>query len=386
MKWDGKRKVIILGCTGSIGTTALQAMDGLKDKFEIVGLSAHSAIDDLIHISRTWNCGTICLSNDNSPIAQDVGDFTIHTGREGLLDMIRTTDADIVLNGIAGSSGLEPTMVAIESGKDVALANKESIVMAGDILFDLAKAKGVSIIPVDSEHSTIHALVQAHGKEQIDRLVITASGGPFLTTPLDQLRHITVDMAIAHPTWDMGMKISIDSATLANKGLEVLEASYLFGFPADDIEVVIHPQSIVHSLVRMRNGALYAQLSPPDMALPIMSALADGRFPLEAIVKPLDFTDLTLNFRSPDFHRFPMLSLAYGAVRARGCYPIAFNGANEIAVNAFIQGKIRFDAIDRVVEQAMEADWSHRYTNLGEILAADSAARALSRTIVEGIG
>lgn len=380
-----KRKIIILGCTGSIGTTALNALEGLSDSFEIVGLSAHSSFDELVQIASRWHCPTMCLSRELRDDRKSlIPKGTVwYEGRDGLLDMIRKTEADIVLNGIAGSSGLEPTFAAIESGKDVALANKESIVMAGDILFAHAKAHGVTIIPVDSEHSTLHALIEAHGAQQVDRLVITASGGPFRTFPVEKMESITVAMAIAHPTWDMGAKISIDSSTLANKGLEVIEASYLFGFSDSNIEVVIHPQSIVHSLIRMKNGALYAQLSPPDMALPIMAALAGKEIPLTDMVKPLDFTDLTLQFNKPDFDRFPMLALAYQSVARKGGYPIAFNAANEVAVQAFMAERISFVQIASVVAETLTSDWSESYRSLEEVVSTDAMARAVAQTVVE---
>lgn len=385
MEGTMKRKIIILGCTGSIGTTALNALEALTDRFEIVGLSAHSSFEELVQIASRWHCPTMCLSQDKKDDRKHIIPMGTewYEGRKGLLEMIRQTEADMVLNGIAGSSGLEPTFAAIESGKDVALANKESIVMAGDILFAHAKAYGVKIIPVDSEHSTLHALIEAHGVQQVDRLVITASGGPFRTMPADRMESITVAMAIAHPTWDMGAKISIDSSTLANKGLEVIEASYLFGFSDSEIEVVIHPQSVVHSLIRLKNGALYAQLSPPDMALPIMSALADKEIPLTDIVEPLDFTDLTLQFNKPDFDRFPLLALAYKSVARKGGYPIAFNAANEVAVQAFMAERIKFVQIASVVAETLDSDWSGSYRSLDDVVSIDASARAIAQAVVE---
>lgn len=383
-----KRKIIILGCTGSIGTTALQALLPYVKDFEIVGLSAHSSYKDLIHIANQWNCNTICLSKEDPSLyekEQLPPGLVFYTGKDGLLDMIRNTKADIVLNGIAGSSGLAPTFAAIESNKDVALANKESIVMAGNLLFSHARNHGVTIIPVDSEHSTIDALIQAHGIKNIQKLVITASGGPFRNFSADQMENITVAMAVSHPTWQMGAKISIDSATLANKGLEVIEASYLFGFDSKNIEVVIHPQSIVHSMIRLHNGAVYAQLSPPDMALPIMSAIADSHIHLQDIVKPLDFTSLTLQFMKPDFDRFPLLKIAFEAIEKKASYPIAFNAANEIAVQAFVDEMIDFNQIATVVKATFEHDWSMTYTSLDEVVLIDSSARTIARHVIRGL-
>ncbi len=381
MENQKKRKLIILGCTGSIGTTALEALQSLSHSFEIVGLSAHSSLERLLSIAQQWNCKTLCISQD-SPDYSTFDGITLYTGREGLLSMIRQTQADIILNGIAGSSGLEPTFAAIESNKDVALANKESIVMAGEILFKYAQEHGVQIIPVDSEHSTIHALIEAHGKKSIESLIITASGGPFRTFIPDQMEHITVEMAVAHPTWQMGTKISIDSATLANKGLEVIEASYLFGFPPNTIEVVIHPQSIVHSMVRLHNGAVYAQMSPPDMALPIMSAISNESCALHHTVKPLDFSQLTLQFSSPDFSRFPLLRSAFDVVQKKGSYAIAYNAANEIAVQAFVDGRIAFMDIATLVAHILHMDWSQNYTTLEEVLAIDRYVRQVTQQVV----
>jgi 1-deoxy-D-xylulose-5-phosphate reductoisomerase len=307
----------------------------------------------------------------------------LYFGEQGIVDLIPNTNADIVLNAIAGSSGLPATFAAIENHMDVALSNKESIVMAGNLLFDYADVHGVKIIPVDSEHSTLYALLEAFGTSAVHTLVLTASGGPFRNYPLDKMGEITVEMATAHPTWKMGTKISIDSATLANKGLEVIEASFLFGFSHDSIEVVIHPQSVVHSLVRMHNGALYAQLSPPDMSLPIVSALSDKQVELRDIVQPLDFTNLNLEFQKPDYGRFPLLPLAFDCAREQRGYPIAYNAANEIAVQAFVKGEIAFDKIVRVVDFTLAHDWQVDFSTLAGILQIDSQARSLA---MQGVG
>lgn len=377
-----KRSIIILGCTGSIGTTALHALEAYRDRFEIVGLSAHGNSQRLSEIAREWNCKNVCISNRpdiDTPFAEHTNVFR---GKNGLIDLIKNVDADMVLNAIAGADGLAPSFATIESGKDLALSNKESVVMAGKLLFDHARAYHARIIPVDSEHSTLHALLGAFGYEAVESLVITASGGPFREFPLDRMHEITVPMALAHPTWRMGPKISIDSATLANKGLEVMEAAFLFGFPAETIEVVIHPQSVVHSLVRMRNGALYAQLSPPDMALPIMAALADEHCPLTDVVKPLDFRDLNLTFQKPDMHRFPLLEDAFHCVTQKMAYPIAFNAADEIAVEAFVAGKVTFDRIAHIVHDTLESDWHFGFNTLEEIIAIDREARTKAASLI----
>lgn len=376
-----KRRIIILGCTGSIGTTALVSLQAYRDDFEIVGLSAHVDGERLLQIARDWDVHSVCLTSEH--IDLDVSscnylNLQIFSGPQGLLRMIDEIEADIVLNGIAGASGLAPTFQALHSGKNVALANKESIVMAGEVLFNTARRAGKSIFPVDSEHSALFHLIKAHGRNVVSSLIITASGGPFREFPKERFSLITPAMAIAHPTWKMGAKISIDSATLANKGLEVMEASFLFGFKAEAIEVAIHPQSVIHSLIRMIDGSIYAQLSPPDMSLPIMAALSHGDIPLTSIVKPLDFSNLTLSFTKPDFERFPMLTLAFLCTQAKGSYPIAYNAANEIAVQAFLSGEIGFIDIPRIVDQTLQSSWSFNCQTLEEIVAIDSQVRAIA--------
>lgn len=385
MSTHAKRSVIILGCTGSIGTTALKALEAYRDHFTIVGLSAHNHVQELARIAASWGCRDICITSENDPdtVRSLFPDSHCFLGKEQLLHMIRSLDADIVLNAISGAEGLAPSFAAIESGKDLALSNKESVVMAGNLLFDLAGMHAVKILPVDSEHSTLHALLAAHGKDAVSSLILTASGGPFREFPIERIRDITPEMAVAHPTWSMGAKISIDSATLANKGLEVMEASFLFTVPSSSIEVVVHPQSVVHSLVRLHNGALYAQMSPPDMALPIMSALADGTVFLQNVVKPLDFTSLNLTFMPPDLERFPLLGHAFICAQYRNAYPIAYNAANEVAVASFVSGKIRFDQIASVVAHTLESDWHRNFASLFEILDLDKQARAESQREVE---
>lgn len=379
------RSVIILGCTGSVGSTALHALEPYGHRFSVAALSAHSDLEGLARIARKWNCRNLCVTGEadvSSLAALALPGTTIYRGAEGLLRMLRETEADIVLNAISGAAGLAPSFAALESGKDLALSNKESVVMAGDVLFSHARTHGARIIPVDSEHSTLHALITAHGRDAISSLVITASGGPFRTFPIERMEGITVAMALAHPTWRMGPKISIDSATLANKGLEVLEAAFLFGFARDRIEVVIHPQSVVHSLVRMHNGALYAQLSPPDMALPVMAALADGTVFLEQVVRPLDLTDLTLSFSTPDTNKFPLLAHAFTCAEVKHGYPIAFNAANEVAVEAFVSGRVSFRHISSLVAQTLESDWHLGFSSLEEVLDIDQRARAEAHGIL----
>lgn len=352
------RRVVILGATGSIGTTALDGIREGKINATVAGLVAHSSKEKLEALSKEFNAP--CYINSSN---------------EGLRDFLSSLDADIVLNGIAGAPGLFASVASLEAGYDLALANKESVVMGGEYLLSLAKRLGRRIIPVDSEHSAIYHLIQDH--KDVSSLVITASGGPFLERR--DLDNVTVEEAVNHPTWKMGRKISVDSATLANKGLEVIEAGFLFGMSADDIEVTIHRQSIVHSLIRLQNGSVYAQLSPPDMTLPILSAISDGHEILKNTVKPLSFKDLTLTFRSWDKEQFPLLELAYGALRAKGSYPIAFNAANEVAVGLFLSEKLKFTDISRITALVMENDFKATAQSYEAIMEEDRRARTLAK-------
>lgn len=351
------RRVIILGATGSIGTTALNGIREGKIKAEVAGLVAYSSEEKLRALSLEFNAP-----------------YYLNTTEDGLRAFLGSLDADIVLNGIAGAPGLFASVASLESGFDLALANKESVVMGGDYLLSLASRLGCRIIPVDSEHSAIYHLIEDH--EDVSSLVITASGGPFLGRK--DLSSVTVEEAVNHPTWKMGKKISVDSATLANKGLEVIEAGFLFGMPADRIEVTIHRQSVVHSFIRLTNGAVYAQLSPPDMTLPILAAIADGHEELQNTVRPLSFENLDLTFRAWDRNEFPLLGLAYDALRVKGSYPIAFNAANEIAVGLFLERRLRFTDIHSITEEVMLSDFSTAADDYESIVSADRRARRLA--------
>jgi 1-deoxy-D-xylulose-5-phosphate reductoisomerase len=388
MGFLNKRKVIILGATGSVGTTALKVLDSYKDYFEVVAISAHTNIRKLVDISNQWQCNALCLSGHSSitSFSQfDIDKKNLYVGQDGLAEMIKNVDADIVLNAIGGSAGIMPSFATCQAKKDLALSNKESVVMAGSLLLSEALKYNVKIIPVDSEHSTLYSLLGAFGTEEVNQLVLTASGGPFRSWSKERFKEVTFEMAVAHPTWKMGPKISIDSATLANKGLEVLEAVSFFGFDSSKVEVVIHPQSIVHSLIRMKNGSLYAQLSPPDMSLPIMNALKGDKFKMRDLVRPLDFTDLKLSFSAPDFDKFPLLKLAYSCAAAQKAYPIAYNAANEVAVESFIEGKITFDKIASLVDLSLQKDWHHTFNSLEEVVEIDNLARSYALSLLDRI-
>ena len=359
------RTVSVLGITGSIGRTALRGISQFSDRITVVSASCNSRVSEALDLCVQHGIPNLCIT---SPVpSQDVPRDTGVRIWTSLRDMLHEVKADMVLNGIAGSPGLEASFSVMEAGSDLALANKESVVMGGSLLFDKARRCGVRIIPVDSEHSAIDELLADCGRENVDKLVITASGGPFRNRPLEELDSITPEVAANHPTWNMGPKISIDSSTLANKGLEVIEAHYLFGFDADHIEVVIHPQSVVHSMVRTRSGQVYAQMSPPDMVFPIMRALLWPTVDRQ-VGKALDFTNLDLTFRSLDGVRFPFVPDAFECVRLEGSYPIVYNTANEVAVDKFRKGLIPYTGIHGLVRKMLDQDWSFRPSCLQDIL------------------
>ncbi|MCR5731460.1 MAG: 1-deoxy-D-xylulose-5-phosphate reductoisomerase [Sphaerochaetaceae bacterium] len=359
------KKVVVLGATGSIGTTFLNAVREKKIDATVCALVAHSSIDKLIELSKEFNC----------PYALNKDNFDLES-------FIRAQKADMVLNGIAGAEGLKASIATINAGVNLSLANKESVVMGGDWFLSYAKNRNVKIYPVDSEHSAIYHLLKGH--TGVASLVITASGGPFLGRK--NLDNIKWQEAVKHPTWNMGRKISIDSATLANKGLEVIEAGFLFSMDAKDIEVTIHRQSVIHSMIRLTNGSVYAQMSPPDMTLPILAAVNEDAETLSGSVRPLSFENLTLTFQAWDREEFPLLSTAYSCLERKGSYPIAFNASDEVAVGLFLDDSIRFTDIATIVRRTIdEYNWDDTCNSLEEILKMDNKARIVSREIADGL-
>jgi 1-deoxy-D-xylulose-5-phosphate reductoisomerase len=362
-----KKRVAVLGATGSIGASSLDVLSRGRDDFEVVLLSAHTDGAGLARLGQSWPAAVQVLAGGKG-------------GRETLLAAIAGAGADITINGISGAAGLEPSLAAIAAGSDLALANKETVVMAGPLVFKNAAEHKVNIIPVDSEHSAVFQLLAAHtrsGAEMLDEIILTASGGPFRKYSREEMERVTPEQALAHPTWNMGPKITIDSASLANKGLEVIEAARLFTVPPEKIKVLIHPQSIVHSMVRLRDGAVYAQLSRPDMRHPIHAALY---WPCSAPASfdRLEFDSLTLEFAKPDTARFPMLALAFAAAEKGGMYPCAYNAANEAAVAAFLDRQIGFLEIPRITGYVLDKDWSAACDDIGAVLEADREARSLA--------
>lgn len=361
------KKVLVLGCTGSIGTSTLDIINNMPEDFSVCGLQAHSNKDKLSKLAADYKCPSLLSSEDNSA--------------EAFQKLIDQSKPDIVVNGIAGAAGLLPSKTVLENGIDLALANKETIVMAGPLIKELARDKGAQLLPVDSEHSAIFNLTQRIGKQNIKKIVITASGGPFRTYTKEQLENVTLEQALKHPTWNMGKKITIDSSTLANKGLEVIEAAFLFDVTADQIEVVVHPQSLIHSLVRTNDGELYAQISEPDMKHPILGAL---NWPenKECYMEEFDLFDKTMTFFRPRMNDFPLLSYAFECVKFGKCYPIAFNAANEVAVHAFIDGKITYPAIARIVRAVLDRGWNTWLDSFETVYEADKKAREYASELI----
>ena len=376
---------MILGSTGSIGVQALEVIGAAPpDTFEVVGLSAGSDAGALLAQARAHHVGRIALA-DPDAAARAGEDWTGETlsGPDGLVTLITESGCDLVLNAIVGSAGLVGTIAALGEGIDLALANKESLVVGGELVVQLAEATGASIIPVDSEHSALHQLLASERPGTVDRLILTASGGPFRGRSADELEAVTIEQALAHPTWAMGGKITIDSATLMNKGLEVIEAHHLFGTPYDQIEVVVHPQSIIHSMIGLCDGASLAHLGYPDMRVPISYALYHPERVDVAAMRPLDLAQLgQLTFEAADTETFACLRLARAAGEAGGTAPCTLNAANEVAVHAFLGGRLRFLDIAAVIDQTMVELPAGQIHSFDALAAADSEARRVASELV----
>jgi len=378
------KRVLILGATGSIGTQALDVVARSDGELRVVGLSASRSADALVALAREHGVGRIALTDPDAAARAAEGwtDGEVLAGADGLVRLIAESGADLVLNAIVGSAGLGPTVVALSEGMDLALANKESLVVGGELVTALAEATGSSLLPVDSEHSAMHHLLAGEPAGTLERLVITASGGPFRGRTREQLAEVTVEQALRHPTWAMGGKITIDSATLMNKGLELIEAHHLFGTPYERIDVVVHPQSIVHALVQLCDGSTLAHMGHPDMRVAIGYALHHpdrATLPLE----PLDLVALgELTFEAPDLDAFPCLRLAREAAAAGGTAPCVLNAANEIAVHAFLGGRLSFLGIPAVIEAALDELGTTPVHSFDALYAADADARALAGAAV----
>jgi 1-deoxy-D-xylulose-5-phosphate reductoisomerase len=377
------RRLLILGSTGSIGTQALDIVER-SDELELVGLSAERSWEALVAQARAHGVSRIALADPiaGACAAEAWTDGEVLTGAEGLVRLVIESGAELVLNALVGSAGLGPTVATLGEGIDLALANKESLVVGGDLVTQLAEATGAQIIPVDSEHSALHQLIAGERAGTVDKLVLTASGGPFRGRTRDQLDDVTVEEALAHPTWAMGGKITIDSATLINKGLELIEAHHLFGTSYDRIDVVVHPQSIVHSYILLCDGAALAHLGYPDMRVPISYAL---HYPdrVDVPMRPLDLAEVgALTFEHVDTEAFPCLRLARDAARAGGTAPCVLNAANEVAVHAFLEGRLSFLGIPAVIEAALERLPPAPVRAFESLYEADREARAVAAELI----
>jgi 1-deoxy-D-xylulose-5-phosphate reductoisomerase len=373
------KNVVLLGSTGSIGTSTVKVAEDLPDRIRLIGLAAGNNTTLLLEQARKHRPEAISISHPDK--ARDLGKFfgattQVYSGDEGLIKLATLPAADIVLIAIVGTAGLKPALAAIRAGKDIAVASKEILVMAGEIVMSEARKNGVRVLAVDSEHSAIFQCLDGKPSNSVRKLWLTASGGPFRTTPKEEFPNITVERALKHPSWVMGKKITIDSATLFNKGLEMIEARWLFDIGMERVGVLVHPQSIVHSMVEFVDGALLAQLSTPDMCLPIQYALTyPDRAPSERV--QTNFTKLGgLTFEEPDAERFPALTLARRAGEVGGTLPAVLNAANEVAVAAFVNRKISFLQITEMVRRTMDAHKVVLHATLEQILEADACARA----------
>lgn len=382
------KNLTILGSTGSIGVNTLQIVEAFPERYRVVALSAGNNIDLLLKQVESFQPKIVAVATEQgaeSLAAQLKGqDIQILCGVDGLIQCATHPDSQMMVAAIVGAAGLVPTMAAIKAGKDIALANKETLVTAGPLVMDEVARQGSCMIPVDSEHSAIFQSLAGQRSEDIRRLILTASGGPFRQHSLKQLETVTPSDALAHPNWDMGQKISIDSATMMNKGLEVIEARWLFNVPASQIAVHIHPESIIHSMVEYRDGAVMAQLGIPDMKTPIAYALSwPQRLPLQQ--EPLNLTEAgQLTFAEPDLVRFPCLRLAYEALEIGGSMPAVMNAVNEVAVAAFLQKKISFLGIARLIEKVMERHQREELSTIDKVLQADLWGRQEARTLIRG--
>ena len=383
-----RKKVVILGSTGSIGTSALKVARDIPERMEVVGLAAHSSVDALVAQAVEFGVKNVCIY-DSAKAAElqrrlPAGTRVL-TGLDGLCELATLEGADMVLVSIIGTAGLKPTLQAIEAGKDLAIASKEILVMAGEVVMTRAAARGINVLPVDSEHNAIYQCLQGHrgGAEQVSRLILTASGGPFRTTPKEKLADVTLEQALNHPTWKMGRKITIDSATLFNKGLEMIEARWLFGIPMERVDVIVHPQSIVHSLVEYQDGSILAQLSSSDMCFPIQYAVTWPDRTVNSL-KKLDLAQIaSLKFEAPRWDDFPALNLARQSGLVGGTMPAMYNAANEEAVQAFVDGKLGFTGIWETVEKVLSNARPRDYQGkLDMILEDDAWAREEARRII----
>lgn len=382
-----KQQICILGSTGSIGTQALDVIRQHPDRYEAYCLTANNSVDKLVAQAREFSPACVVIANEDhykevQDALSDRPDIKVYAGKEALNEVVEAGPVDMVLASMVGFSGLVPTIHAIKAGKKICLANKETLVVAGELILDLVRRHHVALLPVDSEHSAIFQCLYGEDADQVDKILLTCSGGPFRLFTQEQLEHVTAADALKHPTWDMGAKITIDSASLMNKGFEVMEARWLFGVPADRIEVLIHPQSVIHSGVQFVDGAVKAQLGVPDMRLPIQYTFSfPERLPLQG--ERLDLFKMGhLDFFRPDQEKFRCLALAYEAIGKGGNMPCILNAANEVANLAFRQGRLSFLGMADVVSKTMEQATFDATPDLEVYLQTDREARAIASGLI----
>jgi 1-deoxy-D-xylulose-5-phosphate reductoisomerase len=373
------KRIAILGSTGSIGKNALRVIDSLGPEYEIIALSAHSRVELLAEQTRRYKPGFVAITN--SDYAEELRDFIgdldieILAGSDGLIRIAELQEVDIVLTAVVGAAGLPAVLAAAKKGKRLAIANKEPLVIAGELLKKAIENNGGVILPVDSEHSAIFQAMQSGSKEEINKIILTASGGPFRQANHEDIQNVTLEQALAHPIWEMGPKITIDSATMMNKAFEIIEAHWLFDIPVEKIEVLIHPESIVHSIVEFVDGSMIAQLGEPDMCLPIQYALTYPQR-VAGIARALHLEEVgKLTFEKPNLETFRALSLGYEVAQAGGTAPVVFNAANEAAVKEFLAGRIKFVNIVEIIEHCLDRHNIKPTVSLGEVLEADAWAR-----------
>lgn len=384
------KRIAILGSTGSIGLSTLSIIQSYPDRFSVASLAAGKNLDAAFEQCQRWRPLVVSMATEKLADAlrarlkqAGITGIEVVYGTQGTVRVATLSEVDFVVSAIVGVAGLEATYAAVQAGKPIGLANKEAMVAAGEILTAAARKKHVSLLPIDSEHNAIHQCMRAGEKSEIKRIWLTASGGPFRNLPADQFEHITVEQALKHPTWVMGRRITIDSATLLNKGLELIEACRLFDLPPSVVKVTVHPQSTVHSLVEYVDGSILAQISVTDMRLPILYAMSYPERPVSDLT--FDLAALgQLNFEPPDFMRFPCLRLAYEAAEAGGAHPIALNAADEIAVEAFLERVIPFSGIPRTIEKVLQATPQVRPATIQDVLALDEQAREMAREVLAG--
>ena len=375
------KKVSTLGSTGSIGTQTLNVVSHFPDEFKIIGLSVNSNIELLEKQIKEFNPTAVCVVNEEKAkeLAKKVS-IPVYSGEEGLVKIAELDETEVLLTSVVGAAGLIPTVSAIRKGKDIALANKETLVTAGSIIMNEAKEHNVNIIPVDSEHSAVQQCLLGEKAEEVENIILTCSGGPFRGKTKDELKDITVEQALNHPKWSMGKKISIDSATLMNKGLEVIEASWLFNVPGEKISIQVHPQALIHSMVEYQDGTVKAQIAEPDARLPIQFALFYPKR-TKRVIKTIEFRDMT--FESPDLETFPCLKYAFDALKIGGTMPCVMNAANEIAVASFLKGEIKFMDIPRIINKMMNSHQVNINPNLQDIINTDKTTRENTKNIIK---